>query len=124
VSLDLSLLNEPQKAGGRPLATDRCLFWRGRATGKTRVLVYRIARLIQAGVPADRILAVTFTTRPPPRCAGASRSSAPARAPWVWAHTFHAFACRLLRQHHAALNLPRHFTIYDQDDQKSSSRRR
>ena len=42
----------------------------------------------------------------------------PGKGALVWVHTFHAFACRILRQHHQLLNLNRYFTIYDQSDQK------
>ena len=115
--LDIDALNPEQKAGalysGGPL-----LVLAGAGTGKTRVITYRIANLIASGVPAGRILAVTFTNKAAGEMRRRLETLVPGQGVLVWAHTFHAFACRVLRQHHELLNLSRHFTIYDQDDQK------
>lgn len=115
--IDIENLNPEQKAGalysGGPL-----LVLAGAGTGKTRVITYRIAHLIASGVPAGRILAVTFTNKAAGEMRRRLESLSPGHGALVWAHTFHAFACRILRQHHELLKLTRHFTIYDQDDQK------
>jgi len=117
MAVDLEKLNPEQKEGalysGGPL-----LVLAGAGTGKTRVITYRIAKLIEAGVPAERILAVTFTNKAAEEMRKRIEELCPGKGALVWAHTFHAFACRLLRQHHELLKLPRHFTIYDQSDQK------
>jgi len=117
MAVDLEKLNPEQKAGavysGGPL-----LVLAGAGTGKTRVITYRIAKLIEMGVPAERILAVTFTNKAADEMRRRIEELCPGKGAIVWAHTFHAFAMRVLRQHHALLNLPRHFTIYDQSDQK------
>jgi DNA helicase II / ATP-dependent DNA helicase PcrA len=117
VPINLEDLNKEQREGavygGGPL-----LILAGAGTGKTRVITYRIAHLIESGVPAERIMAVTFTNKAAAEMRERIERLAPGKGALVWVHTFHAFACRILRQHHGLLNLPRFFTIYDQDDQK------
>jgi len=90
----------------------------GAGTGKTRVITHRIARLIAEGATPGRILAVTFTNKAAEEMRRRVEDLVPGRGSLVWIHTFHALAAKLLRQHAATLNLPRHFTIYDSDDQK------
>ena len=117
MTLDAETLNPQQKDGvlhmGGPL-----LVLAGAGTGKTRVITHRIAHLISQGVPPERILAVTFTNKAAGEMRRRIEELAPGAGALVWAHTFHAFACRVLRQHHQLLKLPRFFTIYDQSDQK------
>ncbi|MCC7174485.1 MAG: UvrD-helicase domain-containing protein [Bryobacterales bacterium] len=99
----------------------------GAGSGKTRVITHRIARLIGvARVPADCILAVTFTNKAADEMRDRvlrllERSNAGAR-PWL--STFHSFCVRLLRRDGASLaglrpGFRTDFTIYDEDDQLS-----
>ncbi|HAM35367.1 MAG TPA: hypothetical protein DEB40_10145 [Elusimicrobia bacterium] len=115
--IDLGQLNPPQKEAvlypGGPL-----LVLAGAGTGKTRVITYRIAQLISQGVAPERILAVTFTNKAAGEMRRRVEELAPGKGALVWVHTFHAFAARLVRRHHDLLKLPRHFSIYDQSDQK------
>jgi DNA helicase-2/ATP-dependent DNA helicase PcrA len=115
--VDLEKLNAEQRAGATHL-TGPLLVLAGAGTGKTRVITFRIAKLIETGVPPERILAVTFTNKAAGEMRHRIEELAPGAGALVWAHTFHAFACRLLRQHHAEAGISRHFTIYDQSDQK------
>ncbi|HYM92295.1 MAG TPA: UvrD-helicase domain-containing protein, partial [bacterium] len=115
-----ALLNPAQRAavhhGDGPL-----LVLAGAGAGKTRVLTYRIAALIQArGVPPQRILAVTFTNK----AAGEMRERVEhlvglpvARA--VWMGTFHAICSRILRRSGAPIGVDPRFLIYDTDDQRA-----
>jgi DNA helicase-2/ATP-dependent DNA helicase PcrA len=98
----------------------------GAGTGKTRVITYRVAHLIERGVQPVAILAVTFTNKAADvmkeriqdllRSAGRDGSD-------VWVSTFHSFCARLLRQEATHLGLPRSFAIYDEDDQTSAVKR-
>jgi len=98
----------------------------GAGTGKTRVITYRVAYLIERGVPAGAILAVTFTNKAAGEMKGRIsdllRSSGQS-ATDVWVSTFHSFCARLLRRESVALGLPRDFAIYDDDDQTAAVKR-
>lgn len=117
MGVDLDKLNPEQRAGATHL-DGALLVLAGAGTGKTRVITYRIARLIETGVAPDRILAVTFTNKAAGEMRKRIEELAPGKGALVWAFTFHSFCARMIREHHAALGLPRHFTIYDQSDQK------
>ncbi len=87
----------------------------GAGSGKTRVLVHRIAHLMQQGVAPFHILAITFTNK----AAKEMRERVDALVPQggqVWVSTFHALCARLLRQDIKHLGYDSHFTIYDADD--------
>jgi DNA helicase-2/ATP-dependent DNA helicase PcrA len=115
--VDLEKLNPEQKAGATHL-DGPLLVLAGAGTGKTRVITYRVARLLETGVPPGKILAVTFTNKAAAEMRKRIEELAPGHGALVWVYTFHAFGARFLREHHAALGLPRHFTIYDSSDQK------
>jgi DNA helicase-2/ATP-dependent DNA helicase PcrA len=90
----------------------------GAGSGKTRVLIHRIAWLHEVhGVPAHGILAVTFTNK----AAGEMRHRAgallPAGTRGMWIGTFHGLAHRLLRLHWQEAALPESFQVLDSDDQ-------
>ena len=90
----------------------------GAGSGKTRVLVHRIAWLVEAeGASPGGILAVTFTNKAAAEMRGRVERllEGPARAMWVG--TFHGIAHRLLRMHWADAGLPQNFQILDADDQ-------
>ena len=95
----------------------------GAGSGKTRVITYRIANLIQGGVPPYNILAVTFTNK----AAGEMRERAEQllahNTRGLWIGTFHSICARLLRQYGEPVGLSRNFVIYDDADQKSLIRR-
>src|SRR5699024_2781394 len=123
VSLILDALNPAQReAVGAPPAHMRVLA--GAGSGKTRVLIHRIAWLIEVeGVSPQSILAVTFTNK----AAGEMRARlepmlrVPASAMWVG--TFHGIAHRLLRMHWREAGLQQNFQIIDSDDQYRLIRR-
>src|SRR5438132_9135251 len=86
----------------------------GAGSGKTRVITRRVAFLLQQGVRAGNILAITFTNK----AAGEMRQRVEALQPGnrVWISTFHSLGARLLRQYADRFSLDRNFTIYDVDD--------
>ena len=98
----------------------------GAGTGKTRVITYRVAHLIEKGVPGRAILTVTFTNKAAAvmkeRIGELLRSSS-LNASDVWVSTFHSFCARLLRHEAVNAGLPRDFAIFDDDDQTAAVRR-
>src|SRR6185503_10515602 len=97
-------LNEEQGAavdhGDGPL-----MVLAGAGTGKTRVLVHRIARLVESGVEPWAILAVTFTNKAAGEMRHRLRGLLGARADAMWIGTFHATCARLLRRHGSVVGL-------------------
>ncbi|NLE35438.1 MAG: UvrD-helicase domain-containing protein [Bacteroidales bacterium] len=92
----------------------------GAGSGKTRVLTYRVAYLLQKGVPAHRILALTFTNK----AAGEMKERimnivGPEKARSLWMGTFHSIFARFLRYDGHYLGYKSNFTIYDQDNTRS-----
>src|SRR5579859_4005685 len=92
----------------------------GAGTGKTRAITFRMANLILKGVPAEAILAVTFTNKAAEEMRTRVsdlllRSGVTPAQPWL--STFHSLCARLLRREAPNAGLPRDFAIYDDDDQ-------
>src|SRR6266542_1530381 len=113
----LSDLNDPQREavlhGAGPL-----LVLAGAGSGKTRVIVHRIARLVsEEGVVPWRILAVTFTNKAAGEMRERLAALLGATALELWVQTFHAFGARFLRREAARAGLSQSFPIYDDDDQ-------
>src|SRR6202522_255309 len=121
----LDKLNEAQREA--VLTTEGpLLVLAGAGTGKTRVITYRVAHLIELGVPSYAILAVTFTNKAAgvmkERISELLRASGRDAAD-VWVSTFHSFCAWLLRREASHLGLPRDFAIYDDDDQNAAIKR-
>jgi len=91
----------------------------GPGSGKTRVLTYRIAYLIQNGVPPHRILALTFTNKAAREMKQRIENVVGQVANRVTAGTFHSIFCRMLRYDAHNIGYPNDFSIYDTDDTKS-----
>ncbi len=91
----------------------------GPGSGKTRVLTYRIAYLIQQGIPPHRILALTFTNKAAKEMKHRIERVVGAAAKRVQAGTFHSVFARFLRYDAHLIGYPNDFTIYDTDDTKS-----
>jgi len=92
----------------------------GAGSGKTRVLTYRIVHLLQKGIPAYNILALTFTNKAAREMK--DRISAivdPSVARHLWMGTFHSVFAKILRMEGSRLGYKSNFTIYDSSDSKS-----
>ena len=88
----------------------------GAGTGKTRTLVYRVAHLIERGVPPERILLLTFTRRAAHEMLSRAERLVGSASARVQGGTFHATGHRLLRHFGPEVGLPRDFSIMDQGD--------
>src|SRR5262245_45040844 len=88
----------------------------GAGTGKTRTLVYRVAHLLEQGVPPERILLLTFTRRAAHELLSRAERLVGSTSTRVHGGTFHATGHRLLRQFGPEAGLPRDFSIMDQGD--------
>ncbi len=91
----------------------------GPGSGKTRVLTYRIANIIENGVPPWEILALTFTNKSAREMKERIAKVVGSRANNVWAGTFHSIFARILRVEAEKIGYPSSFTIYDTQDSKS-----
>src|SRR5260370_6403813 len=132
--LNLSALN-PQQRQAVEMLRGPVLMLAGAGTGKTRVITFRIAHLIERGIAPGNILGVTFTNKAaremqervaklipraakPGSRAGAGASAQPSPGdsrPTIC--TFHSLCVRILRQHIEKLGYKRNFVIYDESEQ-------
>ncbi len=117
-----SLNNAQQEAVRAPLGHQLVLA--GAGSGKTRVLIYRIAWLIEVeNVSPFNILAVTFTNKAANEMRLRIETLLHMPAKTMWIGTFHGLSHRLLRAHWQEANLPQTFQILDSDDQFRMIRR-
>ncbi|HYH55419.1 MAG TPA: UvrD-helicase domain-containing protein, partial [Anseongella sp.] len=91
----------------------------GAGSGKTRVITYRIAHLLNKGVDAFRILALTFTNKAAKEMRERVVAVTGDEARNLWMGTFHSIFARILRAEAGLIGYPSNFTIYDTDDSKS-----
>ena len=113
----LSPLNDRQRSAVASPAQN-LLVLAGAGSGKTRVLVHRIAWLVEAErIPLSAILAVTFTNKAAREMRSRIGELLDHPCGGMWAGTFHGLAHRLLRQHWQEAGLPQDFQILDSEDQ-------
>src|SRR5256886_5401351 len=125
--LSLNSLN-PQQRQAVETIKGPVLILAGAGTGKTRVITYRIAHMIERGISPERILGVTFTNKAAremqqrvgkliPKGQKSEDGQKPLR-PTIC--TFHSLCVRILRQHIEKLGYKRNFVIYDESEQLSA----
>jgi DNA helicase-2/ATP-dependent DNA helicase PcrA len=90
----------------------------GAGSGKTRTLTYRVAYLLEQGIPADRILLLTFTNKAAGEMMRRVADLLGHELRELWGGTFHSIGARTLRSHADLLGYRRDFTILDRDDAK------
>ena len=90
----------------------------GAGSGKTRTLIYRVAYLLEQGIPADRILLLTFTNKAAGEMMRRVADLLGQELASLWGGTFHSIGARILRSHAEQLGYRRDFTILDRDDAK------
>ena len=114
----LDELNESQRAA--VLYNDGpSLVIAGAGSGKTRVLTYKIAHLMNEGYNPWSILALTFTNKAAREMKERIRRQVGDRAKYLWMGTFHSIFSRILRIEAEAIGFTSNFTIYDSSDSKS-----
>ena len=108
----------PEQLAAVTLPSRHALILAGAGSGKTRVLITRIAWLIQTGQAGPHgILAVTFTNKAAKEMLTRLSAMLPINTRGMWVGTFHGLCNRLLRAHHRDAGLPHLFQILDSADQ-------
>jgi DNA helicase-2/ATP-dependent DNA helicase PcrA len=95
-----------------------CLVIAGAGSGKTRTLTYRVAYLLEQGIPPDRILLLTFTNKAAKEMMRRVTDLLGQELPALWGGTFHSIGSRILRRHADMLGFERDFSILDREDAK------
>jgi DNA helicase-2/ATP-dependent DNA helicase PcrA len=116
--MNLEGFNDQQKEAVLADLNKPVLILAGAGSGKTRVLTYRIAHLIEQGIRPYNILAVTFTNKAAKEMKERLESLVGDKANMLWAGTFHSICLRLLRTLAEKLGYRKGFSIYDGDDQE------
>ncbi|MFA7446809.1 MAG: UvrD-helicase domain-containing protein [Weeksellaceae bacterium] len=119
----LEQLNEPQRQAVE-FTEGPLMVIAGAGSGKTRVLTFRIAHLIEKGVDPFNILALTFTNKAAKEMKERiSKVLGGNEAKNLWMGTFHSIFARILRVEAPRLGFPSDFTIYDSQDSQSVMRK-
>jgi DNA helicase-2/ATP-dependent DNA helicase PcrA len=90
----------------------------GAGSGKTRTLIYRVAYLLDNGIPADNILLLTFTNKAAREMLERVAGLLPIETGGLWGGTFHSIGNRILRRHADRIGFRPGFSIMDREDQK------
>jgi DNA helicase-2/ATP-dependent DNA helicase PcrA len=118
--MDLKKLLNPEQYDAATTINGPLLILAGAGSGKTRVLTYRIAHMIQdLGIYPSQILAITFTNKAAGEMKERVRKIVGDEVDNMWISTFHSSCVRILRREIDKLGYKKDFTIYDSTDQKT-----
>jgi DNA helicase-2/ATP-dependent DNA helicase PcrA len=118
LQIDYARELNPQQLAAVTAPPGPALVIAGAGSGKTRTLTYRVAYLLEQGIPPDRILLLTFTNKAAGEMMRRVADLLGRQLPSLWGGTFHSIGARVLRQHADLLGYQRDFTILDRDDAK------
>ncbi|MDJ0365978.1 UvrD-helicase domain-containing protein [Hymenobacter sp. H14-R3] len=119
MALDYHALLNPSQAAAVLQTEGPCMIIAGAGSGKTRVLTYRIAHLLEQGVDPFNILALTFTNKAAKEMRARIEKVVGPNAKNLWMGTFHSVFAKILRSEADKIGYPRSFTIYDTQDSKT-----
>src|SRR5213593_594582 len=108
----------PQQHAAVTAPPGPCLVIAGAGAGKTRTLIYRVAYLLEQGVPAERILLLTFTNKAAREMMRRVADLLGSDLAQLWGGTFHAIGHRFLRRHAELAGYRKNFTILDREDSR------
>ena len=108
----------PQQLAAVTATPGPALVLAGAGAGKTRTLTYRVAWLLEHGVPADRILLLTFTNKSAREMMQRVADLIGGDLSRLWGGTFHSVGLRILRRHADRLGYRSDFTVADREDTK------
>ncbi|MDR1319095.1 MAG: UvrD-helicase domain-containing protein [Treponema sp.] len=91
----------------------------GAGSGKTRVITYRIARMLEKGIPQMAILALTFTNKAAREMETRVKDLTGKKLQNLTVSTFHSFGLKILREEAELLDLRKNFSVYDEVDRQS-----
>ncbi|MBS4804041.1 MAG: DNA helicase PcrA [Clostridium sp.] len=118
--MDLKKLLNKEQYDGATTVDGQVLILAGAGSGKTRVLTYRMAHMIEdLGILPYKILAITFTNKAAKEMKDRVKALIGDRAEDMWISTFHSTCVRILRREIEKLGYKKSFTIYDSSDQKT-----
>ena len=118
LSIDYARELNPQQCAAVTAPPGPALVIAGAGSGKTRTLTYRVAYLLEQGIPPDRILLLTFTNKAAGEMMRRVTDLLGQELNTLWGGTFHSIGNRVLRAHAQLLGYGRDFTIMDREDAK------
>jgi DNA helicase-2/ATP-dependent DNA helicase PcrA len=116
LQIDYARELNPQQLAAVTAPPGPALVIAGAGSGKTRTLTYRVAYLLEQGIPADRILLLTFTNKAAGEMMRRVSDLLGHELRSLWGGTFHSIGARILRTHADLLGYQKDFTILDRDD--------
>ena len=116
LQIDYARELNPQQLAAVTAPPGPALVLAGAGAGKTRTLIYRVAYLLEQGIPADRILLLTFTNKAAREMMRRVSDLLGNELGELWGGTFHSIGHRFLRRHAQAIGYQNNFTISDRED--------